>query len=409
MVIRISVLLVLAFLRAPQDEEIWKALDEGNAQKLGEAAGGDTKAALEALKKGRIKEPAPGETKDKVSDISGETDLWIVAPPKYDRSKPAGVLLLLHGMGGTGTQLKDAWTAYAAANNLFIAAPSAQKLPADKANEDGAGGNFGKENHWWSYREGGAPLATLSLLKKRFGIDEDRVILVGYSIGGFGAWNIGLRYPDRFAAIVSCAGGFSRAEIQSLKVDDRMRKLHLNSFNLPIYFVHGDADKTVPVDLARESRNQLKKLGYEHEYKEIPKAAHNLNLKEGGEIMNGIQKWLKDRVRKPHPKEVKHHAIGDYCAQSYWVKITGFKDPAPEVKASVTGQTIDFTATGAKQITFYIDETLLDLEKPIKVKSGGAILFDGEAKPTFDVILETWKGREDRELLYCAKIVVDIK
>jgi len=405
-------LILLLFVLASQDEgAVWKALDEGSAEKLSEAAGGDSAKLLELIRKGRPVGDAPaGELKERLTDAFGrETDLWIIAPPKYAPAKPAGVFLALHGLGGTGAQLKDLWAAYAAANNCIIAAPSAQKEPADRKNEDSFGGIGGRElPHWWSYREGNFPLSALSLLKKRYAIDENRVILTGYSMGGFGTWNIGLRSPDRFAALIPYAGGLSRAEYAGLKVDERMRKLHLNSFNLPICFVHGDADKTVPVEFDRESRNQLKKLGYEFEYKEVPKGGHILNVREGGEIMMGIQKWLKDRVRSPHPREVKHHAIGDYAPQSYWVRIAAFKDPAAEVKASIKGQAIDFTSTGAKQVTFYLDEALLDLLKPVKVTSGGATLFEGEVKPSAAVLLETWRAREDRDLLYRAKVTVDV-
>ena len=122
-----------------------------------------------------------------------------------------------------------------------------------------------------------------------------------------------------------------------------------------------------------------------------------------------VSRALKDKVRKPHPKEVKHHAIGEYAPQSYWVRIVEFKEKCAEVKASIKGQTIDFAATGAKKIAFYIDETLLDLAKPIKITSGGATLFQGKVQPSVDVVLETWRAREDRELLFRAKVVVDVK
>jgi len=163
------------------------------------------------------------------------------------------------------------------------------------------------------------------------------------------------------------------------------------------------------VEFDRRSRDQLKGFGYEHVYVEVPKAGHIMNVKEGGELMNGVQAWLETRVRKPHPKEVKHHAIGEYAPQSYWVRIVEFKEKSAEVKASIKGQTIDFTATGAKKIAFYVDETLLDPAKPIKVTSGGATLFQGKVQPSLDVVLETWRAREDRELLYRAKVVVDLK
>ena len=366
-----SVTLLLLLFSRPQDgADVWKSLDARSAEGVKEACQGDPAKLLEILRRGRPVGAAPaGESRERLADAFGrETDLWIIVPKGYDPAKPTGVFLALHGLEGTGAQLKDLWAAYAAEHNCIIAAPSAQKEPPDAKNEDAGGREL---KHWWSYRDGNFPLSALSLLKKRYAIDENRVVLTGYSMGGFGTWNIGLRTPDRFCALIPYAGGLSRAEYLGLKVDERMRKLHLNAFNLPVYFVHGDADKTVPVELDRESAKQLKALGCEFEYKEVPKAGHIMNVRDGGEIMTGIQKWLDGRTRKPHPREVKHHAIGDYCPQSYWVRLEGFKDKAAEVRASIQGQTIDFASTGAARITFYLDETLIDLSKPVKVTGGG--------------------------------------
>jgi predicted esterase len=404
--------LLLLLLGNPQDgAELWKALDGKSADRLKEACGGDVARLVEAIRRGRpLGAAATGEIKERLTDAFGrETDLWIIVPGSYDATKPSGVFLALHGLGGTGAQVKDLWAPYAAAHNFIIAAPSAQKEPADQKNEDTFAGPGGRElPHWWSYREGDFPLSALSVLKRRYAIDENRVILTGYSMGGFGTWNLGLRYPDRFSALIPYAGGLSRAEYAGLRIDEKVRKLHLNSFNLPVFFVHGDADKTVPVEFDRESRNRLRALGYEYEYKEVPKGGHIMNVREGGEIMREIQKWLGERVRRPHPREVRHHAVGDYCTQSYWVRLEGFKDKAAEVRASIQGQTIDFTATGAGRVTFYLDETLLDLSKPVRVTSGGATLLEVEAKPSMDVVLETWRAREDRDLLYRAKVTVDV-
>ena len=406
-----TIVLLLLLLNSQDNGELWKAIDGKSADRVKEACGGDPAKLVELIRRGRPMADAPtGETKERLTDAFGrETDLWIIVPKGYDRAKPAGVFLALHGLGGTGAQLKDLWAAYAAEHNFIIAAPSAQKEPPEAKNEDSFTAPGGRElKHWWSYREGGFPLSALALLKRRYAIDENRVILTGYSMGGFGTWNIGLRYPDRFCALIPYAGGLSRAEYAGLKVDEKMRKLHLNSFNLPVYFVHGDADKTVPVEFDRESDKQLKALGYEHEYKEVPKAGHIMNVREGGELMTGIQKWLAERTRKPHPREVKHHAIGDYGPQSYWVRLEGFKDKTAEVRATVKDQAIDFTATGAGSVTFYLDEALLDLSKPVKVTSGGRTFFEGDVKPSVDVVLEAWRAREDRELLYRAKVTVDV-
>jgi predicted esterase len=420
MMITSAALMLCALLPQDQDppepptpEAVWKMVDDGETAKLKQGFGGDTAKLVQALKAGRpLGETPVGERKEKIGDLFGrETDLITVVPRKYDKAKPPGVLVLLHGLGATGAQHKDLFKGIAEANNLMLLAPTAQPEPAEARNEDYAESVRGaKLPHWWSYRNGNFVFSALSELKKRYAVDENRVLLVGYSMGGFGAWNMGLRYPDRWAGLVSLAGGFSRNEYAGrYEIDEKARKLHANGFGLPVYMVHGDADETVPVEFSRESRNQLKKLGFEHQYVEVPKGKHLLNLREGGVILTELEKWLKPRLRKPHPKEVRHYAIGDYSPRSYWVKIEQFGAPSAEIKASVKDQAIDFTQTGVKKATFYVDETLLDLTKSVKVIHGKDVLFEGMIEPSFDVLLESWRAREDREFLYRAKVTVEIK
>ena len=89
-------LFFLLFLVPIQGQEpVWKALDEGSADRLKEACGGDTAKLVEAIKRGRPVGEAPtGETKERLTDAFGrETDLWIIVPRTYDRSKSAGVFL----------------------------------------------------------------------------------------------------------------------------------------------------------------------------------------------------------------------------------------------------------------------------------------------------------------------------
>ena len=51
-------------------------------------------------------------------------------------------------------------------------------------------------------------LRAMDDVKRAYNVDEDRVYLTGLSMGGGGTWHLGLRYPDRFAAIAPvCAVG----------------------------------------------------------------------------------------------------------------------------------------------------------------------------------------------------------
>jgi predicted peptidase len=66
-------------------------------------------------------------------------------------------------------------------------------------------------------------------------IDQDRVYLTGFSMGGFGTWDWAAASRKRFAAILPIAGGANTAAARDPK----------NFGDLPIQAFHGDADTNV--------------------------------------------------------------------------------------------------------------------------------------------------------------------
>ena len=56
-------------------------------------------------------------------------------------------------------------------------------------------------------------------------------------LGGYGTWNVGLRYPDRFAGIVPIAGGISRKENVGTRPDTISRVLLRNGRSVPSFFL----------------------------------------------------------------------------------------------------------------------------------------------------------------------------
>ena len=44
-------------------------------------------------------------------------------------------------------------------------------------------------------------LEVLDLAREQLGTDPQRTYLTGHSMGGHGAWHLGVTYPDRFAAV----------------------------------------------------------------------------------------------------------------------------------------------------------------------------------------------------------------
>ena len=75
--------------------------------------------------------------------------------------------------------------------------------------------------------------ALIDLVAEKYKVNRDKILLTGSSMGGYGTWELGMCYPETFAAIAPVAGG---------GVCWRVSKLR----RTPVLAYHGDADTTVP-------------------------------------------------------------------------------------------------------------------------------------------------------------------
>ena len=99
-------------------------------------------------------------------------------------------------------------------------------------------------------------LALLDEIEARYPVDTHRVYLTGLSMGGFGAWSLGLSHPDRFAALAPICGG---GDFIVPYLAEEKHKATLTS--LPVWAFHGAKDPTVPVEESQRMVNYLNKLG----------------------------------------------------------------------------------------------------------------------------------------------------
>lgn len=322
---------------------------------------------------------------------------------------PKGILFILHGLGGDRYHLgQGTFDEFAKRNNLILVAPDAQKEPWNHRNEDiGKIGSF--LQHWWSYRPQGFVIQLLKSLKRTYSIDPNRVFLTGHSMGAFATWNIGLRYPDRFAALVPLSGGMSRREYLMSKPDNYLRSLLYNASNTEILFVHGEADKVVPVLHSRRTRDGLRKLGYGFEYVELRGGRHMLDFREKGVMMSGIGKWMQTKRRNAHPRVVKHRAIGEYMNQSFWIRIDKARYPNAQVDARIQqGNRIKIETNAVETLTVFIEEKHLNVKKPITITVNGKRAFRGIVPINGATVVESWLTREDRHLVYRGKVEIKL-
>src|SRR5258708_10647995 len=133
---------------------------------------------------------------------------------------------------------------------------------------------FGRINSGgWQWAGEADSFEAIASVKKRFNIDDKRVMLRGFSMGGEGAWHIALHYPDRFAAAEIGAGTVSRREQTqqlepyqraTLTIWENISEWALNIFNLPLAGHDGEQDPG-QLESSLRARAQLEREGFPSE------------------------------------------------------------------------------------------------------------------------------------------------
>ena len=121
-------------------------------------------------------------------------------------------------------------------------------------------------------------LAALDASSKEFNGDPERTYLTGFSMGGYGTWNMDGKYPGRFAALVPVSGGIVWPPSLAIREPDPEANPYVRAAqkvaHVPVWVFHGDADQNVPVTESRRMAEALKALNADIKYTEYKGAAH---------------------------------------------------------------------------------------------------------------------------------------
>lgn len=170
-------------------------------------------------------------------------------PTGYDpaHGKKWPLVVFLHGAGERGSELSKV-----AVHGPPKLAAAGQKFPFILVSPQCPSGQVWNEE---------AVISFVDSLIRLHAVDTNRVYLTGLSMGGYGTWAVGLRHPDRFAALAPVCGG-GRA-LDAIVRDNRADELKA----MPVWAFHGDKDNVVPlsesqtmVDALKRGGNKLAKL-----------------------------------------------------------------------------------------------------------------------------------------------------
>lgn len=99
-------------------------------------------------------------------------------------------------------------------------------------------------------------LGLLDDLGEKYRVDPTRVYLTGLSMGGYGSWSLGLKHPERFAAIAPICGG---GDPVVLLLSDRKKLDAVKT--LGVWAFHGAKDPVVHLSESERMVDALKKAG----------------------------------------------------------------------------------------------------------------------------------------------------
>jgi predicted peptidase len=191
----------------------------------------------------------------------------LLIPQNYDVTKKYPLVLFLHGSDERGNdnkkQLYVGLDIFAAEKRMrrfpcFITAP---QCPDEMKWADV---DWKSDRHIMQKTPTEALSSSIELIRelsKEFSIDISRIYVVGYSMGGFGAWEVIQRWPEFFAAAVPVCGGGDETQAHRIT-------------RIPLWAFHGAMDPLVKVARSRNMLNAVVLAGGMPRYTEYPDINH---------------------------------------------------------------------------------------------------------------------------------------
>ncbi|MEN8127893.1 MAG: alpha/beta hydrolase [Planctomycetota bacterium] len=229
-------------------------------------------------------------------------------------------------------------------------------------------------------------------------VNPNKVYIMGYSAGGDGVYQLAPRMADRWAAAAIMAGHPNDASPLGLR-------------NVPFSIWVGKHD-------AAYKRNEVTvKWGKKMDdlQKQDPDGyIHKLNVINSGHWMNRLDAaaipWMAQYTRNPAPSRVVWKQDDVRHDRFYWLAIPTKKAPGKTVAASVAGQVVTVENNeGFGTLLIRLNDNIVDLDKPVTVKYGDTILFNGKASRTIAMINKALHRRQDPASVFCAEIAVSLE
>ena len=228
---------------------------------------------------------------------------------------------------------------------------------------------------------------TLDAVKRQYPIDENRILIRGFSMGGAAAWHIGVHHAGLWAALAPGAGFtetpvYTKAAQQSPAPTWFEQKLWhwydavdyaLNVFNVPTVAYSGEDDPQQQA--ARAVERALKTDGIQLTHIIGPHTGHRYHPDSKIEINRRLDS-IAAQGRDVAPRRVRFATYTLRYNQMKWVRVDALNKhwERATVDAAVTGpstMTVDTAGVAALSVDMVSGTSPFDVSKPVVITWNG--------------------------------------
>ena len=362
--------------------------------------------------------------------------LSFCAPDGYSPDTAHGLLVLLHGGGdGTPRTAARAWVeesdgpgAYHLGRELarkpyVTVAPSNLLLPTHK--------------RWSNPLSDDYILGVIEETSFRYNIDPNRVVILGQSMGGFGAYHVVQTIGDRFATVGCHAGAWYYGFWEGL------HGVHFYNMQGANDAVPGVRPRFTEVAFARFAAAILSGYHLPHTYREH-QGGHSFTDPLAREVLLKFLNAICDVRRTPFPERVvtasRKGAFRLFDSpHHFWVTVgkTHFGtfeldhlEPTESQPSYCTtnfqhrrircqGGTVDAVNSGDNTIevkthnvyglTLWFHPQMVDFNRPVRIVINGEVKHEDLLKPNLHTVLQSYDRRRDGGMLFSARLDFDLK
>ncbi|WP_437230526.1 alpha/beta hydrolase-fold protein [Planctomicrobium sp. SH661] len=190
----------------------------------------------------------PGFQLRNFEDATGTHRYTVFVPKQYDASRKWPVALFLHGAGEKGTDGK-----LPLAGLLAVALEKSPETPFIAVFPQCEDQTSRALTGWLAdSSDGQRAMKILDAVEREFSVDPDHRMLIGWSMGGYGAWSQAAAHPEKWSSVLILAGGAIRDELPLAGLAER---------KTPVWAVSAKGDPLISFERSEKLIQQLNQLG----------------------------------------------------------------------------------------------------------------------------------------------------